>query len=251
MKYQHKEETHNLNSPEIIAPILYKLVQPENVVDVGCGVGTFLYAFKKLGVKEVLGLDGEWADKSLLAKYLKPNEYKSTDLSQFIILNKKFDLALCLEVAEHIDEEYADNLIKTLVNASNIIVFSAASPYQMGQHHVNEQWPEYWINKFLQYDFHFHDILRPAIWNDPHVDFWYKQNMFLVMHKKQLPDEINMNELRKYTFNNIIHPDAFVKRSKFYLEVIEGNMSTNFYLRLLMKRCLYKIGMYKKSGKYR
>ncbi len=250
VKYDHKEETHNLRSPEVIVPMLYEIIQPKNVIDIGCGVGTFLYAFKKIGVNEVMGLDGDWVNKKLLAKYLEPDEFKSINLSEFVDVKKKYDLAICLEVAEHIAEEYSDNLVKTLVNASDVIIFSAASPYQQGQHHINEQWPDYWINKFLKHDFHFLDILRSAFWNNSEVDFWYKQNMFLVMHKDYLLDEKRVCDLKKNDFNNIIHPDAFIKRSKLLLKIIDGKMSTYFYLKLFIKKFLSMMGMYKKSNHY-
>lgn len=238
MTYHHEEYTHNLKSPEIIVPYLVKLLQPKNVVDIGCGVGTFLYSFKKMGVKEVLGLDGEWASKELLSKYLNDNEFKATNLSEVVAFEKKFDLAVCLEVAEHIAEEYADNFIKTLVNASDVIVFSAALPHQGGQRHLNEQWPHYWQSKFSKYDYHFHDVLRPLFWNNPSVDFWYKQNMFLVTHKNKLINNTTPAELNKAAFSNLVHPDAFEKRSKELDAIVSGRRSTLFYLKLLAKNFL-------------
>ncbi len=247
MKYEHKEETHNLRSPQVIVPFLYKFIHPKSVIDIGCGVGTFLYAFKKLGVNEVMGLDGDWVNKQLMSKYLEPNEFKPINLSEFEDVKKKYELAICLEVAEHIGERFSDNLIKTIVHASDVIIFSAASPYQQGQHHINEQWPDYWIRKFSKHDFHFYDVLRSTLWNNPDVDFWYKQNIFLVMHKDHLFDEQWINDLKKNTFNNLIHPDAFIKRSKLLVRIIDGKMNTYFYLKLLVKNFLNKIGMYKKS----
>ncbi len=133
--------------------------------------------------------------------------------------------------------------MKTLVNASDAIAFSAALPYQRGQHHINEQWPDYWKEKFSKYEYYFHDILRPTLWNNPNVDFWYKQNIFLVLHKDKMPDETTINKLQVNTFNNIIHPDAFSKRSALYLKILEGRMSIYFYVKLLIKRILFLLGI--------
>lgn len=244
--YNHKKETHNLKSPKVIVPLLNDLIMPKSVVDIGCGVGTFLFTFKQAGVKEVMGIDGEWVNKDLLKNYLEAEEFWVRDLSKYILL-KKYDLAICLEVAEHIEEADSDNLVKTLVNTSDVIVFSAAVPSQRGQHHKNEQWPTYWKTKFLKYQFIFHDILRPLLWNNPDVDYWYKQNIFLVTHRDYVFTKKAIQNISVNAFDNIIHPDAFIKRSILYENIINGNMSAGFYGKLFIKKILIKLKFH--SGK--
>ena len=75
VKYVHLESTHNTESPGQIVPVIYQMLNPRSVADVGCGIGTFLYCFKQEGVKKVLGIDGPWVDKSLKAKYLSDYEF--------------------------------------------------------------------------------------------------------------------------------------------------------------------------------
>jgi hypothetical protein len=58
-------------------------------------------------------------------------------------------------------------------------LFSAAVPGQTGDGHVNEQWPDYWIDKFKQQGYSFADIIRPAVWENEDVLWWYAQNTFL------------------------------------------------------------------------
>src|SRR5205814_7183236 len=45
--------------------------------------------------------------------------------------------------------------------------------------HINEQWPSYWARLFNAHDFVPVDALRPAIWADERVAFWYRQNTIL------------------------------------------------------------------------
>lgn len=241
--YLHKEETHNLKSSLVIVPLLNDIIMPKSVVDIGCGIGTFLSTFKQAGVKEVMGIDGAWVDRELLSNYLRIEEFRSDDLSEFIRL-KKYDLAICLEVAEHIKEEKAENLVKTLVNASEVIVFSAAIPFQRRQHHKNEQWPEYWKSKFSKYNFIFHDVLRPLLWNNPNVDYWYKQNIFLVTHQDYELNKEAVQNVSRNNFDNIVHPDAFIKRSILYDDIINGKKGIGFYIQLLMKKLLIKMKLY-------
>jgi 2-polyprenyl-3-methyl-5-hydroxy-6-metoxy-1,4-benzoquinol methylase len=64
-KHIHNEDLHNMTSPRIIVPIVLKYITPESVVDFGCGLGTWLRAFKEKGIVEILGLDGKWRDEKL------------------------------------------------------------------------------------------------------------------------------------------------------------------------------------------
>ena len=201
-RYIHTEELHNMKSPNIIVPLVLNILPNiHSVVDFGCGLGTWLRAFKAMGVQEVLGLDGYWCDKTLLFKNILESEYKTVDLENPIVLDKPYDLVISLEVAEHLSEESADTFVESLVNAGKVILFSAAIPGQGGHNHINEQFPEYWKEKFLRYNYVFHDILRDKIWDNEEIDFWYKQNMFIVAHESiSLPEDTDF----KYP---VIHPD--------------------------------------------
>lgn len=223
-------------------PIINGLLQPKSVIDIGCGIGTFLYAFKELGVSNVLGIDGKWTNKQLLSKYLEIEEFQEADLSEFVQLEKEYDLAVCLEVAEHIDEKYAENLVKTLIHSSKVILFSAAIPYQSGQHHINEQWPTYWEKKFLKHDFYFNDIIRPAIWDKEDIEFWYKQNIFLITHAGY-----SFNSIKNYKtspITNMVHPDLYSKKSKQLNTIVTGEGKIEYYFKLLVKACLKKAGLF-------
>jgi SAM-dependent methyltransferase len=201
-------------APSIIVPVVLKLpilaqdsaYRINSVVDFGCGIGTWLRAFKNNGVKEVLGLDGEWCDTDLLYKYVVKQEFRYVDMEQPIKLDKVYDLVVSLEVAEHISEQSANTFVQSLVNAGKVILFSAAIPGQGGDHHVNEQWPSYWQSKFEKHGYRFHDILRWKVWSHPDVDIWYKQNIFIVTHESI---EIKDNDHCKLGVVDVVHPEYF------------------------------------------
>lgn len=77
--YSHDEKYFNMIAPRIIAGRLYPVLHPKSVVDVGCGLGTFLRAFKELGAETILGIDGEWVDRKLLSKNISLAEFKPAD----------------------------------------------------------------------------------------------------------------------------------------------------------------------------
>ncbi len=210
MKYKHKKRSHNLISPRIIVPEIMRLLSPKSVVDIGCGTGTFLNVFKSLGVTDILGIDGAWVNKNLLYENITPGEFLEYDLESKITLNKKYDLVLSLEVAEHLSYKSANLFVKSLVNAGKMIVFSAAIPYQGGQNHINEQWLTYWEEKFAKHNYVIHDILRPIFWDNPDVFFWYKQNMVLLAPKEL---ELHFAE-QSVPMRNIVHYDAYLAKVK-------------------------------------
>ncbi len=204
-KYVHTEKIHRLTDAEEIVPFIMKLFSPESVVDVGCGLGTFLYIFRKYGVQQVLGIEGDWVNKTKL--FINENELLIADLETKIQVNKRFDIALCLEVAEHLSADAAPILVELLVNLSDVIVFSAAVPNQRGQNHINEQWPDYWRELFAQHGFIFYDIFRPEFWNNKHMYWWYKQNMFLVTRQGAC------QSFTETPILNCVHPQLFMSRT--------------------------------------
>lgn len=160
---------------------LFGLLNVESVVDFGCGTGTWLYAAKILGVKEVLGLDGNYIDQSLLL--IAQNEFIPHDLEKKIVLKKHYDMAMSMEVAEHLHSEAADVFVQELCNATDIVLFSAAHPGQQGDGHLNEQPYEYWQEKFAKHGYKNIEI-RTFFENDWEIEEWYRANMALYVKKE-------------------------------------------------------------------
>ncbi len=233
-KYIHTEHIHNLKSPNEIVPEIMKLVNPKSVIDIGCGVGTFLHVFKQHGADDVLGVDGSWVNRELLKTHLSESEFLETDLEKPFNTHKKFDLVVSLEVAEHISPDSADIFISNLVNAGQLILFSAAIPGQGGQHHINEQFLTYWEAKFKVHGYEVHDILRPVFWDNPNINWWYKQNMVMVAPKGFVfPGNPIYGTLR-----NIVHYDLFklVESQRSDFEKLQsGRMKSSKYAALLLK----------------
>lgn len=181
IKYIHDEIIHNSGAAEQVLPVLFSIFKPKSILDVGCGLGNWIEVAKKMGVEEVVGVDGSYVNRTLLK--IDDKEFIEKDLAKPFDLNKNFDLAICLEVAEHLPETSADTLIQSIVAHADVVIFSAAIPGQGGQNHINEQWPTYWQELFQKYDYDMIDYFRPKIWNNTKIEFWYRQNMFLVVKK--------------------------------------------------------------------
>jgi SAM-dependent methyltransferase len=174
--YNHSANLHTLSGPLAALPVLFANNKPASLLDVGCGAGTWLKAALDLGIPDVCGVDGVEIPPEKL--HVPAGKIRHQDLTQPWHLGKKFDLVLCLEVAEHLDNAFAQNLIDSLVEHGERICFSAACPGQGGQHHVNCQQPAYWQKLFNDRGFVCEDSLRWQIWDDARIEPWYRQNLF-------------------------------------------------------------------------
>jgi SAM-dependent methyltransferase len=164
-------------SARTVVPLVNDLVKPASVLDVGCGTGTWLAEWGRAGVADVAGVDGHYVDQAVLQ--VPSGRFTPADLKKPLSLGRKFDLVQSLEVAEHLEEPYADTFVESLTSHGDTVMFSAAIPGQGGTHHVNEQWPSYWAEKFARVGYTAYDVIRPQIWTDPRVLVWYKQNILL------------------------------------------------------------------------
>ena len=165
MKYDthfYQSTKINQNSAQIIVPMILEWVQVKSVVDVGCGLGGWLASFKDNGVAEIKGIDGYWLDEKQLL--IPPECFSRHDLSHKIIPDRKYDLSVSLEVAEHLPDEHASSFVETLTSFADVVLFSAAIPFQGGTNHVNEQWPDYWARLFEARGFQVVDCLRKKLW---------------------------------------------------------------------------------------
>lgn len=172
-------------SARIILPIVNDLLHPKSVIDIGCGVGNWLKVWNtEIGVEDYFGVEGPYISKNLLQVPFE--KILLTDLKQKLTINRKFDLAMSLEVAEHLPEENADHFVDTLTSLSDVVMFSASIPGQDGTYHLNEQLPEYWAEKFSKKGFLVVDCIRDRVWNNPKVEWWYQQNIFLYIRESSM-----------------------------------------------------------------
>lgn len=170
-------------SAMVILPIVFSMVAPQTVVDVGCGTGTWLRAADELGAHDYQGYDG-WQPGHLS---IPGERFTVADLARPLQPARRFDLAICCEVGEHLPPPCADTLIATLTAFSDVVLFSAAIPGQGGTHHLNEQWPGYWQARFRARGYSAYDIIRPRIWNEERVEWWYRQNIILYVADSAAP----------------------------------------------------------------
>lgn len=226
-EFYNQISSGSLRSAKIIVPMIVELVKPKSVVDVGCGRGEFLSVFWNLGIKDILGIDGDHVDKN---KLLIPKEFfLPWDLEKPLKIDRQFDLAISLEVAEHLSPTSAEIFVTTLTELAPVVLFSAAIPFQGGVRHINEQWPEYWVKLFEKKSFVPIDYLRWQIWNIQDIEVWYRQNVLLFVNKSY----INKNKIFLELFErygkvlSVVHPELYL------MKVEAKNMSWRFKSRLV------------------
>lgn len=178
-------QTQKLHSASVMAKSIVDVFHPKTVIDVGCGSGLLLNELHKYAV-DVFGLDNSFEAISR-CKELGLNVEKYDMRKPEASLNsKKYDLVMSLEVAEHLPEKYADDYIAFLAIRGDVVLFSAATPGQGGQNHVNEKPHRYWVEKFADEKFikdqELTDRLR-KVWKDGGVLSWYAKNI-LVFKKR-------------------------------------------------------------------
>ena len=225
--YLHDAAVHHLGDPERIVPVLTSMLPFQSVVDFGCGIGTFLSVFRAAGTQDALGLDGNWVDREALQCYLPLANFSVQDLTQPVHLAQIYDLAICLEVAEHLPPSSSEVLVDSLSRASDRIVFSAAIPGQGGQNHLNEQWPNYWQEKFAARGFVAYDIVRPHIWDNPEISWWYRQNVVVYVRRGVAVPGCQPTS----SILSQIHPELYQLRQAELEKIASGRMGRRRYLR--------------------
>jgi hypothetical protein len=156
----------------------------------------------KRGVTDVLGIDGDYVSRERLQIPL--DCFQAMDLDKPLAIERRFDLAICLEVAEHLPATRAEGLVEDLVRLAPVVLFSAAIPGQGGVNHFNEQYLSYWAKFFAARDYVLLDIIRPVIWNEERCGLWYRQNAVLFAHKNN-----PISRLQVKTGVDYIHPRHF------------------------------------------
>jgi SAM-dependent methyltransferase len=147
-------DLHDGGEWESFAQVVLNRFAPRSVLDVGCGQGTMLKAFKHADPNlRIVGL--ERSGRALARATARgipvcPLDLVKLTRNELARLRSRlgpFDVVLCLEVAEHIPAWHAGKLLNLLATF-DVLIFSAAQPNQGGLRHVNERPAAYWFKKF-------------------------------------------------------------------------------------------------------
>jgi SAM-dependent methyltransferase len=217
----------SLASARTILRHVVEWVGPAAVVDVGCGTGSWLAALGELSPCEILGVDRDDIPAALLE--IPRDRFMAADLHAPLQLGRRFDLALCLEVAEHLDAAAGDGLLDTLTTLAPVVLFSAAIPHQPGTDHRNCRWPGYWAEGFKRRSFVAIDCIRPRVWDDGNVQWWYRQNTILYVQESELEGQPTLAALHRGHAQEplpLVHPEL-------YLHLTEGERAGREILREL------------------
>ena len=164
-------------SARAVAPLLLAEMRIGSLLDVGAGHGAWAAEWLAAGVADVVAVDGAYVALDQLA--IPVAAFRSHDLATPLDLGRRFDLVESLEVAEHLPAAKAAMFVETLTRHGDVVLFSAAVPHQGGEHHVNEQPPEYWRQLFASQGYAAFDWLRGRIERERQVKAWYRFNTFL------------------------------------------------------------------------
>jgi hypothetical protein len=138
------------NAEPFVQSIRAVFPEVKRLGDVGAGTGAYAAAARKAGLHAT---PYEWSAVGRWIGSFQGLSRNRLDLTDDSTLNpiRGFDLAYSIEVAEHLPPDLGAKLVKTLVGAAPIVVFTAAQPGQGGQGHINEQPKSYWTEQFTMY----------------------------------------------------------------------------------------------------
>jgi trans-aconitate methyltransferase len=178
--YDRDVEGPASHAAPIIAESIIERFSPRTLIDVGCGTGAMMAAFKERGVV-VEGLDySAAAVKRCSARGLTVTRF---DIENAVgSPNKTFDIAISMEVAEHLPESKAEKFVHLLSRLAPTILCTAAGPGQGGTDHVNLKPKQYWIDLFRKEGANFDDrstTILAARWAQNNVADFYHSNLMI------------------------------------------------------------------------
>lgn len=221
--FQDRNASTRYAAEKILDIVLGMLPKVNSAADVGCGVGTWLAVLHERGVNEVRGFDGHWVNRDLLQ--IAADDFCEADLQNPVVADRRFDLAISLEVAEHLPEICADTFVKSLTGLADFVLFSAAIPAQGGVNHLNEQWQSYWAEKFQAREFDPVDPIRCKIWTDQKISIPYRQNMILYVARSRR-SEVSA-PVKDIGSLSVAHPELYdVRNSKSVKQSLSDLKST-------------------------
>lgn len=198
----------SLSSARVLVGLLANWLRPKSVLDIGCGRGAWLKAWHEQGARTLVGLDGPWNDGADMVE--AAIEFRATNLEHPLSKIEPFDLAMSIEVVEHLSPEAGLAVVDSLTAAASVILFSAAFSGQGGVNHLHERYHSYWGKLFRERGFSSFDAFRPRVWSDARVAPWHRANVFLhVRNGHDLVRELashGITPLVDLSFMDAVHP---------------------------------------------
>lgn len=190
----------------------------KTLIDVGCGIGEWGFKMDEKYKIEYYGVDYNLPKNKIL---IPAERYRNYDLTskQPFPFQQKFDMAICLEVYEHLPENSAEHAVNLLCDLADVVLFGAAIPAQGGLHHENEQWQTYWQELFNNRGYYSVNVeLKDVLFNNTDVEIWYRQNMVLYVNTQKInhPTTIIKDFVHPKMYTNIVGTHTNWKNIKPY-----------------------------------
>ena len=158
-----------------VADKIIEIFSPKTVLDAGCATGYLVSALRDRGV-EAWGFDISSYAISSAKEEIQPylNVQSLTDPLPSHFPNR-FDLAVTIEVLEHMFPEEGSEAIAKLCSYSDTVIFSSTPSDINNRTHVNVQQSEYWAKEFSKNSF-FRNLMQPMDFISPQAMLFHKKD---------------------------------------------------------------------------
>lgn len=195
-----------------LLPDIFALYPFHSVVDFGCGSGAWLRAANAIipaddPQRRLTGVDGPYA--KTIAK-CEGARFIFQDMEDRVLV-EKHDLAICLEVAEHLSPGRAETLIDDICSATDVAFFGAAVDGQGGLDHLNEQPQSYWAQLFARRGYHPFIFHRVRHWNNPVFErcpFYIANSFLYIKDSHPLSSAIEHLRAGPNDILDVVHPNG-------------------------------------------
>lgn len=220
---------HIIDARKVISIILKYLPPIRTFLDFGCGLGAFSKAFEDFGYSNFKMIDHPSlpTEKLLVQDRTK---FQPVDLDSDIPSIERVDLVICIEVLEHFENGRSLQLLDFITNSSDVVLFSAAVPRQLGTGHINEQWHDFWHFEFKKRGFSFFDGFKSELILDESIVYCFRQNLF-IYYKNDLSNFFN-NSLNVTSEKLLLVSEHILKRPYGFVEIVNmlpGAITRSFW----------------------